>query len=1592
VIFTELSNSTASFETTVPGSYTVTATTVALPAASASTTFTVGANVPSAPTLLRVTGVGNGQVSLAWSPPASDGGSPIAGYKVTHTWGTGNAFTTTINGSSTTAIVGGLTNGIPYSFTVAAFNAAGAGMSPESNSVTATPAVPATVPAAPLGYTAMVGNGVATLGWPAPSSDGGSPITGYTVTVSPAPGSVVVTGRTAAVSGLTNGVAYTFTVAAINAVGQGPASVPFGPFTPAGVPGAPPGLIVTPGNASAALSWTAPPSNGSAIIEYSVSVSPATGFYTISGTSASVIDLANGVAYTFSVAATNGAGTGPASYGTATPAGIPGAPTGLTATAGDRAATLGWTPPATNGSAITGYVVSVTPSAGAVVSVNPATATASVTGLTNDQSYTFTVSAANGVGTGPVSPPSAAFTPKAPVTVGTFNVSGAINSDGYVVIRVMKDGASFSGANVTLTSGSTGVLIPNIGGMTYSTNSYVMPASGQQLTLTVTDGVNTASGSVAVPSRPTITAPTPGLVVPAASPLTVTWTVAPNINPGRFEIQGCWPTPCGGNSWATPGATVRSHTLAANFFPIGSAVSMVLYAVNDLPVTGAATAGSNVWVNARAPNPGYLNFQAAGAPGAPTALTAAPGDGNAYLSWTAPASDGGSAIAGYVVNITPATGNPTSITVSGTTTTVVNLTNGIAYTFTVAAFNGAGSMGPASTPPVTVTPSAPFLAPAQAVSTVAAGENSTFFLAPGGAAKALGQNIDGQLGTGSVAGAWVPNPIPVAMPGGVAVRSIDGGRWHGMAIDSNGGLWGWGNGTATAIGAATMAPVSIVLGAYPASVTATAISAGSRDNGLVLMSNGHVWGIGDDSSGQFGPAPFTGDTRLVSDAGGTVAVAAGATHSMLLASDGTVWTLGMNEWGQLGDGTSSGFGSTFKRTVPQRVIGLDQVVAIAAGEYHSVALRVDGTVWTWGFGDNSQLGNGGVISSPTPVQVRGVNGVGFLTNVDAITTGSGHTLALLGDGTLRAWGFNRNGQLGDGSRLDRATPVAVIGLASITDIAGGASHSVARRSDGTIWAWGLNQSGQLGTGAPSGTAASYSPVPVQVGAVTVTVTPGTASVVGGGTQAFTAVVAGAVNQAVTWRVQETGGGTISAAGLYTAPSTPGTYTVEAQSGADPSKIGTAIVTVTAIPPVATRTRLNLLDVRSDVPVVGLTTFNFRASVLPAAASSPVTGTVTFTVGGVAQAPVVTTGGSAVFTVVSEVMPSITASYNGDTGHFPSTSFPFATGARRVPDSVDAVCSDGTQTIACPTTPGSVGFGQDGTFSTNPPTFAVSATGLSIADSVTGLVWTPLDTSGTAREYPQAQAYCEGMAASAYDSITDWRLPTAREALTIVNTGRNGAAVGPSSFFLYVGTTQNAGIWTSDGYQADPASNWILGLNYPVPRPVPRTGWSPWPGTACVSSGSSAGGSIPTTGGSFLVNLPGSPDIRRDLATGLYWQAGTAVGPGGATTFTWLEAINYCNSLNTPPALGGLTSWRLPNLKELWTLVDITGTSPAIDTSVFPDTVSGAYWSSSPMSIPPTMAYLVDFSDGTGWTPSLFGTTSRLSVRCAAGGVLQVFGY
>ncbi|MBZ0220867.1 MAG: hypothetical protein K8I01_10605 [Candidatus Methylomirabilis sp.] len=197
------------------------------------------------------------------------------------------------------------------------------------------------------------------------------------------------------------------------------------------------------------------------------------------------------------------------------------------------------------------------------------------------------------------------------------------------------------------------------------------------------------------------------------------------------------------------------------------------------------------------------------------------------------------------------------------------------------------------------------------------------------------------------------------------------------------------------------------------------------------------------------------------------AINAGFWHSIALKLDGTVWSWGYNFNGELGNGTNA------DSNIPVQASGLTGVAAIAGGNRYTIALMADGTVWAWGDNYIGQLGNGTNADSNIPVQVSG------LTGVTAIAGGNTHTIALKSDGTVWTWGQNGHGQLGNGTNADSYIPVQVSGLTGVTAIAAGSDHTIALKSDGTVWTWGYNFNGELG----NGTNVSSS-IPVQVSGLT----------------------------------------------------------------------------------------------------------------------------------------------------------------------------------------------------------------------------------------------------------------------------------------------------------------------------------------------------------------------------------------------------------------------------------------------------------------------------------------------------------------------------
>src|SRR5690606_37773733 len=241
--------------------------------------------------------------------------------------------------------------------------------------------------------------------------------------------------------------------------------------------------------------------------------------------------------------------------------------------------------------------------------------------------------------------------------------------------------------------------------------------------------------------------------------------------------------------------------------------------------------------------------------------------------------------------------------------------------------------------------------------------------------------------------------------------------------------------------------------------------AAGGNHSLALKSDGTVWAWGYNNYGQLGDGTTGNKTTpiTVEGVGGpgeladVAAVAACEDRGVALESDGSGGAGGVNDGGQLGDGTPA------DRHTPVRGGGLTDVVAVAAGWQHSIALKSDGTVWAWGWNAYGQLGDGttGITAyKTTPVQVKGPGGNGYLTDVVAVAAGYQHSLALKSDGTVWAWGWNDSGRLGDGTTTDRSTPVQVKGpggngyLTDVIAVAAGHNHSLAIKSDGTVWAWG----------------------------------------------------------------------------------------------------------------------------------------------------------------------------------------------------------------------------------------------------------------------------------------------------------------------------------------------------------------------------------------------------------------------------------------------------------------------------------------------------------------------------------------------------------
>lgn len=317
--------------------------------------------------------------------------------------------------------------------------------------------------------------------------------------------------------------------------------------------------------------------------------------------------------------------------------------------------------------------------------------------------------------------------------------------------------------------------------------------------------------------------------------------------------------------------------------------------------------------------------------------------------------------------------------------------------------------------------------------------------------QAWGDNAQYQLGDGTTADRSSPSPVP-SLSGALSVAA---GDYHSAVVDPTGHVWTWGDNDNGQIGNGTFgADVPTPYQVTSLSGTFTQVAAG-EDFTLALRSDGTVWGWGDNDNGQLGDGSTTDRYSPVQASGltGVTAISAGDNHAIALKSNGTIWAWGDNANGQMGDGTST------DHLVPFQVPVLSGTfTAMDAGSDFNLVRKSDGTVWAWGYNSNGQLGDNTTTTRRSPQVVAG------LPSVVSVASGHIHSLAVTSTGSLYAWGDNAYGQLGDGTIVDKRVPTLITGISGVSKVSGGYLHSQAVKTDKSLWAWGDNSHGQLGDG------------------------------------------------------------------------------------------------------------------------------------------------------------------------------------------------------------------------------------------------------------------------------------------------------------------------------------------------------------------------------------------------------------------------------------------------------------------------------------------------------------------------------------------------
>jgi alpha-tubulin suppressor-like RCC1 family protein len=315
-----------------------------------------------------------------------------------------------------------------------------------------------------------------------------------------------------------------------------------------------------------------------------------------------------------------------------------------------------------------------------------------------------------------------------------------------------------------------------------------------------------------------------------------------------------------------------------------------------------------------------------------------------------------------------------------------------------------------------------------------------------------GYNGYGNLGTNDT----TQRNTPVnTLTGGNNWKQVAGGNSHTAAVKTDGTLWVWGRNNLAQLGTNNTTDTSTPVTTFAGGTNWKQVSSGGSHTAAV-KTDGTLWVWGNNNNVQLGTNDATNrSTPVTTFAGGTnwKQVSSGGSHTAAVKTDGTLWTWGFNGNGQLGTNDAS------TRSTPVTTFaGGTNWKQVSAGELQTAAIKTDGTLWTWGSNFEGNLGTNDAFSRNTPVTTFAGG-----TNWKQVAGGNSHTAAVKTDGTLWTWGYSSYGCLGNNVAGSFFTPITTFaGGINWKQVDVGIQHTAAIKTDGTLWTWGYSYLGRLG--------------------------------------------------------------------------------------------------------------------------------------------------------------------------------------------------------------------------------------------------------------------------------------------------------------------------------------------------------------------------------------------------------------------------------------------------------------------------------------------------------------------------------------------------